>query len=150
MWQRVALFLASIAWLSHVWAEVNSEPLTFVLPVPANWQSAIHIRLILAGTTVPGNVPLKLRVTSLSQDGQEVFIGSTGIEALGRDESKPRHLPLLRLDVTRSLRRLLENRGEKNIELRIQAVDARNNPIPGLKWSCDKARLEIQDKMRVK
>jgi hypothetical protein len=128
-------------------AEVDSEPLTFVLPVPANWQSAIHIRLMLAGITVPGNVPLKLRVTSLSQDGQEVFIGSTGIEALGRDESKPRHLPLLRLDVTRSLRRLLENRvGGGNIELRIQAVDGRNNPIPGLKWSCDKARWEIQDK----
>ena len=47
-------------------------------------------------------------------------------------------------DVTRSLRRLLESRPEeKTIELRIQPVDGRNNLIPGLKWSCNTARLEI-------
>jgi hypothetical protein len=147
MRRRVAFFLATIACLSRTLAAVHGAPLTFVLPVPANWQSATHIRLILEGVTLPGNVPLKLRVTSPGQDGQEVFVGSTGIEALGRDKSAPRHLPVLQLDVTRSLRQLLENcAGKKNIELRIQAVDGRNNPIPDLTWSCDKARWEIQDR----
>jgi len=71
-------------------------------------------------------------------------VGSTGIEALGPDESKLHELPFLQLDVTRSLRRLLESRREeKTIELHIQAVNGRNNPIPGLKWSCNTARLEI-------
>jgi hypothetical protein len=45
------------------------------------------------------------------------------------------------------VRRLLENpNGEKTIQLHVQAVDGRNNPIPDLKWSCDRARLEIEDK----
>lgn len=144
MWRCAVLLLAVMVYLSSALAK-DSEPLLFVLPVPTDWQSATSIRLVLEGVTVPGNVPLKLRVTTMSRDGQEVFVGSTGIEALGRDESKPRPLPLLQLDVTRSLRRLLESRaGEKNIELRIQAVDGRNNPIPDLKWSCDKARLVSQ------
>ena len=110
MWRYVALFLAMITCLSPMLAAVNGEPLVLMLPVPTNWQSATHIRLVLEGVTVPGNIPLKLRVVSLSQEGQEVFVGSTGIEALGRDQSEPRHLPVLPLDVTRSLRRLLENR----------------------------------------
>jgi hypothetical protein len=147
MWRCVVLLLGGMMCLSPASARNNNERLPFVLPVPTNWSSATRIRLVLEGITVPGNVPLKLRVTSISQDGQEVFVGSTGIEALGRDEREARHLPVLQLDVTRSLRRLLENRvGEKNIELRIQPVDGRGNPIPGLKWSCDKARLEIQEK----
>jgi hypothetical protein len=129
--------------LSLASARDNSETISFALPVPTDWLSATRIRLVLEGVTVPGNVPLKLRVTSTSQDGKEVFVASTGIEALGRDESKAHYLPILQLDVTRSLRRVLENRiSEKNIELRIQPVDGRSNPIPGLKWSCDNARLE--------
>jgi hypothetical protein len=146
MWRCAVLLLAAMVCLWSALAK-DSEPLKFVLPVPTNWPSATRIRLLLEGVTVPGNVPLKLRVTTIGPDGQEVFVGSTGIEALGRDESKPRPLPVLQLDVTRSLRRLLETRaGEKNIELRVQVVDGRNKPIPDLKWSCDKARLEIQDK----
>lgn len=130
--------------LSFAGATDDGRPTRFVVPVPANWSNATRIRLVLEEVTVPGNVPLKLRVTAVSQGGQEEFVGSTGIEALGRDESKPHELPLVQLDVTRSLRRLLEGRPEeKTIELRIQAVDGRNNPIPNLKWSCKAARLEI-------
>jgi hypothetical protein len=138
----VVLLLAGVMSLSLSTAKDNETQ--FVLPVPEDWQTATRIRLVLDGVTVPGNVPLKVRVTSKGQDGQEVFIGSAGIEALGRDKSQARPLPILQLDVTRSLRRLLENRvGEKKtIELRIQPVDGRSNPIPGLKWSCERARLE--------
>ena len=135
--------------LSFARATDDGRPIPFVVPVPTNWSNAIQIRLVLEEVTVPGNVPLKLRVTATSQAGQEDFVGSTGIEALNRDESKPHELPVLRLDVTRSLRRLLESRPkEKTIEFRIQPVDGRNNPIPGLKWSCKTARLEIQEKAK--
>jgi hypothetical protein len=149
MWRCVTLSLATIACLSRTWAEVNDHALAFMLPVPTNWQSATHIRLVLEGVTAPGNIPLKLRVTTLGKDGQEVFIGSMGIEALGRDESELRHLPVLQLDVTRSLKQLLGSHvGENQIQLRIQAVDGRNRPIPGLKWSCDKVHLNIQDNIQ--
>lgn len=130
-------------------AAATDQPTPFVVPVPTNWPDAMRIRLVLEGVTVPGNVPLKLRVTAISQGGQEEFVGSTGIEALGRDEVKLHQLRVLQLDVTRSIRRLLESRPDQNtIELRVQAVAGRNNPIPGLKWSCNAARLEIQEKPR--
>jgi hypothetical protein len=135
--------------LSFAGATDDDRPIPFVVPVPTNWSNATQIRLVLEEVTVPGDVPFKLRVTATSQGGQEEFVGSTGIEALSRDESKPHELTVLRLDVTRSLRRLLEGRPEeKTIELRIQAVDGRNNPIPKLKWSCKTARLEIQEKAK--
>ena len=147
VWRRIVISLAAIVRLSSSAATDDEKPTLFVVPVPTNWSNASRIRLVLEGVTVPGNVPLKLRVTAINQDGQEEFVGSTGIEALGRDESKLHQLSVLQLDVTRSLRRLLEGRPEeKTIELRIQAVDGRNNPIPGLKWSCKTARLEIQEK----
>lgn len=140
----IVILLAAIMWLSSAAATDDGTPAPFVVPVPTNWANATQIRLVLEGVTVPGNVPLKLRVTTVSQESQEEFVGSTGIEALGRDESKPHELPVVQLDVTRSLRRLLESRpGEKTIEFRVQPVDGRNNPIPGLKWSCNTARLEI-------
>lgn len=135
--------------LSFARATDDGRPIPFVVPVPTNWSNATQIRLVLEEVTVPGNVPLKLRVTATSQGGQEEFVGSTGIEALSRDESKPHELPLVQLDVTRSLRRLLEGLPEaKTVELRIQAVDGRNNPIPSLKWSCRTARLDIQEKAK--
>jgi hypothetical protein len=142
----MGLLLATMVCISCASATGDSGSSIFVVSVPTNWANAARIRLVLEGATVPGNIPLKLRVTT-SQGEQEMFIGSTGIEALGPDESKPRHLPLLMLDVTRSIKRLLESRpGGKRIEVRIQPVDGRNHPIPGLKWSCEKVRLEIQDK----
>ena len=142
MWRCIVISLAAIVSLSS--AAATDQPTPFVVPVPTNWSNATRIRLVLEGVTVPGNVPLKLRVTAVSQGGKEEFVGSTGIEALGPDESKLHELPVLQLDVTRSLRRLLESRPEeKTIELHIQAVNGRNNPIPGLKWSCNTARLEI-------
>jgi hypothetical protein len=142
VWRCIVISLAAIVSLSS--AAATDQPTPFVVPVPTNWSNATRIHLVLEGVTVPGNVPLKLRVTAVSQGGQEEFVGSTGIEALGPDESKLHELPVLQLDVTRSLRRLLESRPEeKTIELRIRAVNGRNNPIPGLKWSCNTARLEI-------
>lgn len=136
--------MAAIMRLSSAAGTDDGKPIPLVVPVPTNWSDAGRIRLVLEGVTVPGNVPLKLRVTTVSQGSQEEFVGSTGIEALGHDESKPHELPVVQLDVTRSLKRILESRPEeKTIEFHVQPVDGRNNPIPGLKWSCNAARLEI-------
>jgi hypothetical protein len=126
-------------------AAAMDQPPRFVVSVPTNWLNATRIRLVLNQVIVPGNVPLKLRVTAVSGAGQEEFLGSTGIEALGPTESKPHELAVVQLDVTRSLKRLLGTRpDEKIIELHIQPVDGRNNPIPGLKWSYNTARFEVQ------
>lgn len=152
MWRpndKLGLFivplLMAIVCVSCTSAKGDDKLSTFVLQVPTNWQSASQIRLTLEGITVPGNVPLKLRVTT-GREGNENFLGSTGIEALGREESKPHHVRALKLDVTRSLKRVLEEQHDTNkIQLRIQAVDGRNKPIQGLKWSCDKVRLEISE-----
>ena len=86
MWRCIVISLAAIVSLSS--AAATDQPTPFVVPVPTNWSNATRIRLVLEGVTVPGNVPLKLRVTAVSQGGQEEFVGSTGIEALGPDESK--------------------------------------------------------------
>jgi hypothetical protein len=43
----------------------------------------VWIRLVLKGVTVPGNQPLKFRITTTAEDQREVFLGSVGVEALG-------------------------------------------------------------------
>lgn len=131
--------IASMCAMAHADREYQS----FVVPLPAEWKAATRIRLVLEGVTVPGNRPLKFRVTTTEEDQREVFLGSVGIEALGRSESKARRLPTLRIDITQSLKEFLKNRGgARSLELRIQPVNGRNNPIQDLKWSTDNVRLE--------
>jgi hypothetical protein len=116
-----------------------------VVPVPANWREAARIRLVLEGATAPGNRPFKLRVTTTDADRREVFLGSTGVEALGPGEAQTRRLPELRLDITRALKAFLEkSRSTSMLELRIEPVDGRNQPLPELKITTGKLRMETR------
>lgn len=126
-------------------AHADDKPQRFVVSLPEEWKNVTRILLVFEDVTVPGNVPLKLRVTTTGQDGGEAFLGSTGIEALGRNESKQRHLPAVRLDITRSLKRFLANHSSTGkLEIYVQPVDGRNNAIRDVGWSAAKVRLEIQ------
>lgn len=144
MLRRAALLsLAMIRLVAPVHADGDSALL--VVPLPLEWKDAARIRLVLEGLTVPGNRPLKLRVTTATADQREVFLGSAGIEALGPRESGARRVPDFRLDITRALKRFLENRrSAPTLELRIQPVDGRNNPLPDVKVSIGTVRLETR------
>ena len=124
--------------------QTADEPRRFVVQLPAEWQES-KLRLVIDGVRIPGNVPLKLRVTTIGEDEKEVALGSIGIEAIGPNKSATRSLRALRLDVTRPLKRFLERQhNPSKVDLRIQAVDGRNNPIRDLKWSVEDVRLETQ------
>ena len=118
------------------------DPQRFIVTLPEHWQEA-KVRLVIEGVRVPGNVPLKLRVTAMGEDNKEVFLGSVGVEAIGPSHTESRQLQTLRLDVTRSLKRFLEHQpSRRDVGLLIRAVDGRNNPIHDLKWSVEAVRLE--------
>jgi hypothetical protein len=119
-------------------------PRVFTVDLPAEWQES-KLRLAIEGVRIPGNVPLKLRVTTIGEDEKEISLGSVGIEAIGPSKTATRSLRTLRLDVTRTLKRFLEHQSNQSkVDLRIQPVDGRNNPIRNLKWSVEAMRLEIQ------
>lgn len=125
-------------------AQTVDGPRPFVVQLPSQWQEA-KLRLAIEGVRIPGNVPLKLRVTAIGEDEKEVSLGSVGIEAIGPGKTAMRSLRTLRIDVTRTLKRFLAHESNPTkVDLRIQAVDARNNPIRDLKWSVEGVRLEIQ------
>ena len=124
------------------------DPQRFVVQLPERWQEA-KVRLVLEGVRVPGNVPLKLRVTAMGEDNKEVFLGSIGVEAIGPSHTETRQLQTLQLDVTRSLKRLLEQQpNRRDVDLLIRAVDGRNNPIHDLKWSIESVCLVAQENPR--
>jgi hypothetical protein len=142
MARNLALLLTLMAGICAM-AHAEGEPKRMSVMLPTDWKDAAKFRLVVEGVTVPGNQALKFRVTTTNELGREVFLGSLGVEALDRDESKPRRLPALRFDITRALKQFLENRGSaQKIELAIHAVDGSNKPIQGLKWSVDAARIE--------
>jgi len=131
---------------ASVFAAVQTadEPRHFSVRLPAQWQES-KLRLVIDGVRVPGNVPLKLRITTFGEDNKEVSLGSVGVEAIGPNKSEIRSLRALRLDVTRSLKRFLERQANPSrVDLRIQAVDGRNNPIRNLQWSVESVRLETR------
>jgi hypothetical protein len=139
-------FLLSLLLFASIFGAnaAGDEPQRFVLPLPEHWQES-KVRLVLEGVRVPGNVPLKLRVTAMGEDNKEVFLGSIGVEAIGPSHTETRQLQTLRLDVTRSLKRFLEHHANpREVKIRIRAVDGKNNPIHDLKWSVGNARLESQ------
>lgn len=139
---RFAVF--SLFLSASVFAAVQTAdaPRRFVVPLPREWQES-KLRVLIEGVRIPGNVPLKLRVTTIGEDEKEVSLGSIGVEAIGPNKSATRSLRTLRLDVTRSLKRFLEHQANQSkVDLRIQAVDRRNNPIRDLKWSVEGVKLE--------
>ena len=142
---RFVVFVLVISAVICAAAHAEGEPQRFVVPLPEHWQDATRFRLVLEGVTIPGDVPLKLRVTANTRGGREIFLGSAGIEAISRTRSEERHLKSLRLDVTRSLKRFLETSATStSVELYIQPVDRENHPIRDLKWSVETVRLESQ------
>ena len=125
----------------------ENEPKRIVVAVPRDSTEAAKIRLIIEGVSAPANQPLKLRVTTTNEAGKDVFLGSAGVEAVSRNESKTRRLPPIRVDVTRALKRVLANRAiTTNAEIAIQVLDEKNIPIPNLTWSVEAARIETQAK----
>jgi hypothetical protein len=125
----------------------DDGPQCFDVRLPEEPHVGARIRLVLEGLTAPGNVPFKLRVTAAEEEGREVFLASGSVVAISRTMTEARRLPSLRLDVTRTLKGFLERKaGEQKIELCIRAVNRRNAPIRGLKWSVEAVRLEAQRK----
>jgi hypothetical protein len=115
----------------------------FTVALPAQWHDATKVRLVLEGVTVPGNRPLKLRVTTVTDERHILVLGSAGIVAVRPTMSEPRRLPPLLIDVTKSLKALPERReGAQNLTIEILAVDGRNDPLTDLDWSAENVRLE--------
>lgn len=118
----------------------------FVVSLPQQWQES-KLRIAVDGLQAPGNVPFKLRVTVKGEDEKEISLGSLAVEAIGPSKSAPRTLKSLRIDVTRSLNRFLENKpNPTQVELLIRPVDARNTPLKNLEWTVKRVRLETQPK----
>ena len=118
----------------------------FQVSLPQHWQES-KLRVEVDELQAPGNVPFKLRVFAIGEDGKEVPLGSMGIEAVGRDKTALRTMNTLRLDVTRSLNRFLANKSKPaKVEIIVRPVDARNNPIKDMEWSVKDVRLKAEPK----
>jgi hypothetical protein len=143
---RVMFFLLFLGVSSLAAGQTPDEHPRFVVDLPPQWQES-RLRVVIEGVRAPGNVPFKLRVTAMGEDKKEVSLGSVGVEAIGPSKTAPRTLRPVRLDITRSLQRFLGSKSNpEKIELGIQPVDARNNPIRNLEWSVKSVRLEVPPK----
>ena len=141
---RLVLFFLLANATVLAWGQASEDKRRFVVSIPQEWRQS-KLRLAVDELQAPGNVPFKLRVSAMSEDKKEVLLGSVAVEAIGPDKSALRTLRILRIDVTRSLNRFLENKATSTkIELLIRPVDARNNPIKDLEWSVKDVRLEAQ------
>ena len=126
--------------------QTSEDQRCFQISLPQHWQES-RLRVAVDELQAPGNVPFKLRVFAMSDDGKEIALGSMGIEAIARGQTAQRTLKTVRLDVTRSLNRFLANKANPTeIELVVRPVDARNNPIKDIKWSVKDVRLEAEPK----
>jgi hypothetical protein len=117
-----------------------------VLPLPTGWREAAPIRLILEDVSLPGNRPLKLRITFSKVEGQETTLGTVGIPAVGPDRRAPLRLRRVPFDVTRPLKRLSDEVLREGLRLRVFAVDGRNRPLRDLEWSLEAIRLETKSR----
>jgi hypothetical protein len=143
---RLVLFFLFLSATVLAGGQVSDDHRRFVVSLPQQWQDS-KLRIAVDGLQAPGNVAFKLRVSVMGEGEKEISLGSVGIEAIGPNKSAPRTLKTIRLDVTRSLNRFLQNKtNPKEVELLVRPVDARNNPIKGLAWSVKDVRLEIQPK----
>ncbi len=139
----VLSFITSLSMPSHA----DEEKHHFTVALPAQWQHATGIRLVLEGVTVPGDRPLKLRVTTITEEQQILVLGSAGIVAVRPTMSGPRRLPTLLIDVTQALKLLTTQLANaQSVTVAIQAVDRRNEPLAGVTWSAERLRLETTQK----
>lgn len=114
----------------------------FSVDLPGNWRDAARIRVVLENITTPANRAFKLRVTTKS-GSETIVLGSAPIEAIGRDRTGTRSIPSIRLDVTRALKRLLGNSADvSRIQIVVQAVGPRNEPVKGFEWNLKRVVFE--------
>lgn len=114
----------------------------FSVDLPGNWRDAARIRVVLENITTPANRVFKLRVTTKS-GSETIVLGSAPIEAIGRDRTGTRSIPSIRLDVTRALKRLLGNSADvSRIQIVVQAVGPRNEPVKGFEWNLKRVVFE--------
>ena len=143
---RVVLLFLLVNATVFAGGQASDHDRRFEVSLPQQWQES-KLLIVVEGLQAPGNVAFKLRVLALGDDEKEVSLGAAGVEAIGPSKPAPRTLKTLRLDVTRSLNRFLENKSTPaKIELLVRPVDSRNNPLKDFEWSVKNVRLEIQPK----
>jgi hypothetical protein len=146
MMRVVALALTLLAGLSMP-VVAGEGPHRFTVALPVGWRDAPRIHLVLEGVTVPGNRPLKLRATTVTDEPRNIVLGSAGIVAVRPTMAEPRRLPTLRIDVTRALKQLSERQDRsQSLTIDLQAVDGQNNPLTNLEWSVELVRFDTKGK----
>lgn len=147
MTRRVVFLVLSLIASLSMPAHADEEKHHLTVALPAQWQDATRIRLVLERVTAPGDRPFKLRVTTVTEEQQILVLGSAGIVAVRPTMSEPRRLPALRIDVTRALKLLTTHLADaQNVTIAIQAVDRRNDPLAGFTWSAERVWLETTQK----
>jgi hypothetical protein len=115
----------------------------FTASLPAGAREVQRVRLVLEGVVVPGNRPLKIRVTTAT-GGREIVLGVVGVEAVSRTDSEARRLASLVLDVTPGVEQwLASDPGARSLAFCATAVDATNRPLHDISWSVESARLAV-------
>ena len=143
MMMRVAFLVVTLTASLCMPVHADEGNHRFTVALPADRPDATRTHLVLEGVTLPGNRPLKLRVTTVTETQQTVVLGSAGIVAERRTRSEPRRLPIFRIDVTESLKALPKRReSTQHLTIDIQAVDGRNAPLTDVDWSAENVRLE--------
>ena len=115
----------------------------FTVALPADRPDATRIHLVLEGVTLPGNRPLKLRVTTVTETQQTVVLGSAGHGAERRTRSGPPRRPKISNEVTQSQKARPKRReSTQHLTIDIQAVDGRNAPLTDVDWSAENGRRD--------
>lgn len=143
VWRLFGLVWFLTACTAYVAADAGEASHCVAVSPPAQWQAAKRIHLVLEGVTAPGDQPLKIRVTAGVGDDPQTVLGAVGVEAISRFAKEERRLPALRVDVTRSLKQLLERKPDaKPLTVCAHAVDGRNAPLRDIVWSVKSVRFE--------
>jgi hypothetical protein len=133
--------LANAAWALTVatalWGDVSPRSRdSFEVRVPEGWRGADRLMLLVKGVSLPKNRPVVFELYATDRAGDDLMLGSYGVVAESDTARGRWTLEVFQVNVTRQLRRWLEERPEeKTVRIRLEPVDGSRSPIHDLDWT---------------
>jgi hypothetical protein len=114
------------------------------VPLPARWQRAAHVVLVLEDVTTPRGQPFIVRLRATASGEPDVVLGSFGVLADQPGATGVRPPATYKVDVTRGLRRWGDRHAAaETVNIALRTVDGRSKPVV-VAWRVGRAHLEIR------
>jgi hypothetical protein len=140
---RLTLTVVAVALSATVCVVAQSPARRFQVRLPEGLGLSSQVLLIMKDVTVPRAIPATLRVYAVDKEARRL-LGSYGLPAEAPDAQGTTTHPRLVVPILTGLRRAKITTGGQKLEILVEPVDGKGQPLRSYDWSAGEVTVEAR------